>query len=70
MKGTATGAVTDEFGKAALNNLPNGKLNVEISFIGYEEQQLILHFPANNNRTFEVELEEGEELEEVRNNFV
>ncbi|WP_163716821.1 TonB-dependent receptor [Mangrovibacterium lignilyticum] len=65
LKGTTTGTVTDESGKAQLNNLPDGKTTVEISFIGYEAQQLVLHFPADNGHTFEVELEEGEEIEEV-----
>jgi len=65
LKGTTTGTVTDESGKARLSNLPNGETRIRISFIGYEEQHLLLHLPADNGRTFEVELEEGEEIEEV-----
>ena len=65
VRGTATGTVTNEEGKAQFANLPDGKTVIEISFIGFEKKRLILNFPADHNKTIKVELEEGEELEEI-----
>lgn len=65
IKGTITGAISDESGKAQMTNLPDGKTVFHISFIGFESKQLTLNFPTDNNKTFRIKLEEGEELEEV-----
>ena len=65
IEGTTTGTVTDEWGKAQMKNLPDGKSIFSISFIGYDDKQLRVSLPEDNNRTFRIELEEGEELEEV-----
>ncbi len=65
IKGTTTGAMTNEQGKASLANLPNGKTEFVISFVGYEKHEIIVSFPENNNKTIEIELKEGEELEEI-----
>ena len=65
IKATATGTITNEGGIAKFSDLPDGKIDFLISFIGYEEQKITLVFPQNNNKTIEIELEEGEELEEV-----
>ena len=65
IKATATGTITNEGGIAKFNDLHDGKIDFLISFIGYEEQKITLVFPQNNNKTIEIELEEGEELEEV-----
>ncbi len=62
---TTTGTVTDSTGTAELSNLPNGKTEIVISFIGYEEKHVVLNFPSDNNKTFDIVLEEGEELEEI-----
>ena len=66
IEGTTTGTITDREGKATLDNLPDGEVEIVISFIGYEERGIFLHFPDDHNKTIEVELEGGgEELEEV-----
>ncbi|MEZ5107122.1 MAG: TonB-dependent receptor [Draconibacterium sp.] len=62
---TTTGTVTDSAGTAQFNNLHYGKVKIKISFIGFEEKSITLNFPADNNKTFEIELEAGEELEEI-----
>ncbi len=65
LSGTAKGTVTDGNGIAELKNLPNGKIKIQISFIGFEEKTITLKLPDDNNKTFEIELESGEELEEI-----
>ena len=63
---TYTGTVTDTEGKAILENLPNGVVEISISYLGFADKEITLNFPRDNNKTFEVELEEEqEELEEV-----
>lgn len=63
--GTSKGAVTNELGVAVFNDVANGEINFTISFIGYETKTINLVFPDDSGRTIKVELEEGEELEEV-----
>jgi iron complex outermembrane receptor protein len=63
--GTTSGTSTDYDGMTQLKNLPEGKVNIKISFIGYQEKTLLLIFPRDHNKTFEIELEQGEVLEEV-----
>ena len=66
IEGTTTGTITDAEGKAQLENIPDGEVEFEISYIGYEEQNITLNFPLDNKKTVEIKLEEGgEELEEV-----
>jgi iron complex outermembrane receptor protein len=65
IKGTAAGTITNAEGVAYFDNLADGKTGFVISFVGYEEKEITLSFPSENNKTIEVELEEGEELEEV-----
>ncbi len=65
VEGTTNGTITNTEGIAKLENLPDGEIEFVISFIGYEEKEIELSFPDDNNKTIEVELEEGEELEEV-----
>jgi outer membrane receptor for ferrienterochelin and colicins len=65
IKGTTKGTTSDAKGEAKLENIPNGEIEFVISFVGYEEAEIALSFPENNNKTIEIELEEGEELEEV-----
>src|SRR5690554_974469 len=65
IEGTTTGTITNNEGFARLENLPNGEIEFVISFVGFEEKEITLSFPDDNNKTIEVELEEGEELEEV-----
>lgn len=65
IKGTVKGTITNKDGIAVFTDLPDGKFEFVISFIGYEEQKIQLVFPGDNQKVIEVELEEGEELEEV-----
>lgn len=65
MKGTTIGTISDTNGMAKLENIPNGKIEFIISFVGYEDAKITLNFPENNNKIIKVELDEGEELEEV-----
>jgi outer membrane receptor for ferrienterochelin and colicins len=66
VKGTVVGAVTGAEGKAILGNLPDGKVEIRISYLGFKGKEIILNFPQDNDKTIEVELEEDrEELEEV-----
>jgi iron complex outermembrane receptor protein len=67
IEGTTNGTITNTDGIAKFENLPNGEIEFVISFIGFEEKEIKLSFPENNNKSIEVELEEGEgeELEEV-----
>jgi iron complex outermembrane receptor protein len=66
IEGSSTGTITNSDGIARIDNLPNGTVKFEISFIGYEGNRVTLNFPEDNNKTIEIELEEGgEELEEV-----
>jgi len=63
--GTTTGTVTNLDGVAQFNDLHDGEIDFVLSFIGYEGQLITLVFPQDNNKTIEIELEEGEKLEEV-----
>ncbi len=65
VKGTTNGAITDTNGEATLKNIQNGEVEFVISFVGFEKHEITLNFPQNDNKTIEIELEEGEELEEV-----
>ncbi|WP_340113152.1 TonB-dependent receptor [Maribellus mangrovi] len=65
IEGTSTGTVTDDEGLATFRKLPGGEITFVISFVGYEEKEIELTFPDDNNKVIEVELEAGEELEEV-----
>ena len=65
IEGTSTGTVTDTEGLAIFSNLPDGKMTFVISFVGYETKAIDLSFPTDNNKLIEIELEAGEELEEV-----
>ncbi len=63
---TYTGTVTDTEGKAILENLPDGEVKIKISYLGFAGEEITLVFPRDDNKTFEVLLdEEQEELEEV-----
>ena len=65
IEGTTKGTVTNTGGIAKFDNLNDGNYEFVISFIGYEKAEIALSFPESNNKTIEIELEEGEELEEV-----
>lgn len=63
--GTTTGTISDENGVARFNDIPDGKIIFAVSFIGFETKKVTLVFPQDNDKTIEVKLDEGEELEEV-----
>ena len=60
VKGTYTGTVTDTEGKAILEKLPDGVVQIKISYLGFKEKEITLNFPRDNNKTFEVALEEDQ----------
>jgi iron complex outermembrane receptor protein len=66
IEGTTAGTITDERGVASFDNLPDGNVKFEISFIGYEEYKMTLRFPNDDKKTIGIILKESEEeLEEV-----
>ncbi len=66
LKGTMAGTVTDLEGTAILGNLPDGKVEVSISYLGFKEKEITLIFPRDHDKTFRMTLEEDrEEIEEV-----
>ena len=65
IKGTSIGAIADGQGKATVKNIPDGGCDFIISFVGFEKKVIPLLFPVDNNRTIEVLLTEGEEIEEI-----
>lgn len=65
IEGTTNGRISNLQGIAKFVDLSDGDYVFEISFVGYEEGKIKLSFPESNNKLIEVELEEGEELEEV-----
>lgn len=65
IEGTTKGTIANSEGIAHFDNLPDGEVEFVISFIGFEEQEITLIFPQDNNKTIELELEEGEELDEI-----
>ena len=66
IEGTTIGTITNVDGIAQLENLPNGEIEFVISFIGYEEMEITLSFPENNNKVIVTELLEGSmEIDDV-----
>lgn len=65
IEGTTNGTITNADGLASFDDLQDGKYQFVISSVGYEEKEIELIFPDDNNRTIEIELEAGHELEEV-----
>lgn len=66
LAGTSIGDVADLEGKVTLNQIPDGPQTILISFVGYESKSLNLNFPLSSTvQPLVVELEGGEELEEI-----
>ena len=63
IEGTTNGTITNTDGVAKFENLSDGEYEFVISFVGYEETEIELSFPESNQKTIEIELEEGEELD-------
>jgi iron complex outermembrane receptor protein len=65
IEGTTNGTITNTEGIALFDNLQDGKFVFVITYVGYEEKEIELSFPDDNNKIIEIELEAGQELEEV-----
>lgn len=66
LKNTTIVVKTSADGIAVLGNIPNGKQTLIIRNVGFQEQQLALLFPNNQDQPLEILMEEAdEELEEV-----
>lgn len=62
VEGTLKGSVTDTSGQATLHDLRDGQVNITISYLGYENREIVLNLPADNRKTISVELEPAEKL--------
>jgi iron complex outermembrane receptor protein len=62
IEGTIKGTITDSTGRATLHDQPSGQVKIEISYVGFGSQKLVLNFPEDNQKTFTIELEESEEV--------
>lgn len=63
--GTTLGATANMEGVIIIEDLPDGRHIIEISFLGYEPEEITAEFPQDNDRVFEILLHPGEEMEEV-----
>ena len=52
------GTITDKDGKYSLRNLPNGKIKISFSFIGFESQTKTIDF-SSKNITLDIFLQES-----------
>ncbi|HDR50460.1 MAG TPA: TonB-dependent receptor [Mariniphaga anaerophila] len=50
------GTITDANGEFLLNNLPNGDIKIQFSFLGYNTQMLTVNMTAQNNIEIKVKL--------------
>lgn len=58
--------ISNDAGVVVINNIPNGKQNVEITTVGYKELEQTIVFPLKTNNTIEFFIEAGaSELDEV-----
>jgi outer membrane receptor for ferrienterochelin and colicins len=51
------GATADTSGAVTLDNIPNGKIEITFSFVGYITQDKVIDFPLKNNYPLEIDLE-------------
>ena len=66
LKGTTNGVSTDVTGLAILKNIPNGEQIINISFIGYEDKNLIFNFPIESKKVHTVLLSASDtEIDEI-----
>ncbi len=56
--------VADSNGLAIFTNLPKGNYSITVTFIGFDEQKLMLTVPPLSTEPYEIFLEEGEEHHE------
>jgi outer membrane receptor for ferrienterochelin and colicins len=63
---TTLGASADANGLLQIQNIPDGNHTIEVSFVGYKKQSIVLTFPLASAAPVEIHLEEAEEeLEEI-----
>jgi iron complex outermembrane receptor protein len=60
IKNLKTFSTTDSNGVVIINNIPNGKYDIEITNIGYDDAEQILNFPLSTNDTLHFFLEPEE----------
>lgn len=66
LKGTSNGVSTNTQGAALLNNIPNGKQTIVVSYIGYEEKEVIYDFPQDGLVAQEIKLRaDNTEIDEI-----
>ncbi|MBC7850488.1 MAG: TonB-dependent receptor plug domain-containing protein, partial [Chitinophagaceae bacterium] len=58
-------AVADSNGIVSIPNVPSGKYSIRVSYTGFEEMTVSFTMPATGAAMLEIELEMGEEEEEV-----
>lgn len=65
--GSTQGASADHNGLIEIKNIPNGKLTIIVSYIGYQEKKVTYKFPLIHSKPLIIQLSvaEGEELDEV-----
>ncbi|MBN1483072.1 TonB-dependent receptor [candidate division KSB1 bacterium] len=54
--GTTLGTISNEDGAFILSDVPPGKINLEISYIGFETRRLTLNLSEDENRTITIQL--------------
>ncbi|MFT5250956.1 MAG: outer membrane receptor for ferrienterochelin and colicins [bacterium] len=66
LKGTTNGVSTNIEGAALLNNIPNGKQTIVVSYIGYEDKEVIYDFPQDGGVAHEIKLSaDNTEIDEI-----
>ncbi len=66
LKGTTNGVSTNIEGAALLNNIPNGKQTIVVSYIGYQEKEVIYNFPQDGGVAHEIKLStDNTEIDEI-----
>ena len=66
LKGTTNGVSTNIEGAALLNNIPNGKQTIVVSYIGYEDKEVIYDFPQDGEVAHEIKLSaDNTEIDEI-----
>ena len=66
ISGTTNGVTTDPNGKASLKNIPNGEVELQFSFVGYDTEKMVLVFPRKETTALKVSLKPSQEaLDEI-----
>ena len=66
LKETTNGVGTNIEGAALLKNIPNGKQTIVVSYIGYEDKELIYDFQEDGGVAHEIKLSaDNTEIDEI-----